>query len=57
MINVMTLNAIAGKTTPVNNTINVAPTSAPNTNRATDKKIEPDKTVPSPTKIEVTTIF
>lgn len=53
----MTLNAMAGKTTPVNKTINVAPTSAPNTNNATDKKIDPDRTVPNPTKIAETTAF
>ena len=56
-MNATTLNTTAGNTTPEYNTMNVAPTSAPNTNNATDKKIAPDNKVPSPTKIDAATIF
>lgn len=53
----ITLNATAGKTTPVNNTIKVEPTSVPIANNATDKNTIPEINVPNPTKIAETTMF
>ena len=46
----MTLNATAGKTTPIKSIANVAPTLALNTKRATAKNTVPDNIVPIPTK-------
>lgn len=50
MAKATTLNATAGRTTPINSIANVAPTFALNTKSATAKNTVPDRIVPKPTK-------